>query len=55
MCESVKNDRDDIWLKDLSIVIMDVWARSSEQECVKRLSLTLQYIIVGFLKSEERK
>lgn len=38
MCESVKNDRDDIWLKDLSIVTMDVWARSSEQECVKRLS-----------------
>lgn len=39
MCESVKNDRDDIWLKDLSIVTMDVWARSSEQECVKRLSI----------------
>ena len=37
MWETVKNVKNGIWLKNLSICTMGLWVRSSEQECVKRL------------------
>nr|DAG64406.1 MAG TPA: hypothetical protein [Caudoviricetes sp.]DAH32566.1 MAG TPA: hypothetical protein [Caudoviricetes sp.] len=37
MWETIKKYRDDIWLKDLSIVIMAVWSQSPDEGCVNRI------------------
>ena len=38
MWETVKNDKDNIGWKHLSVCTMNDWLRSLEERCVKRLS-----------------